>query len=206
MLIICLHHHLSSFSFVFIIIFIIIIFPGTTKGVTIGEATRYLRTNSEPKKFSKMMLHHKRNLAKRGYPKTRTTSQLRQIKFSTRAYTALKDTTLKSKHTDTPIEQQKPTFVTRYCPNARRAFKIVHRHWTSIHTDIPLLKRFLWATPRLAYKYHIPYTLLANLFKMTKQISGIHCSYWQQMCNPRCVCMCVCVCVSAPQGYKKQFM
>ena len=99
-----------------------------------------------------MMLHHKRNLAKRGYPKTRTTSQLRQIKFSTRAHTALKDTTLKSKHTDTPIEQQKPTFVTRYCPNARRAFKIVHRHWTSIHTDIPLLKRFLWATPTLAYK------------------------------------------------------
>ena len=56
--------------------------PGTTKGVTIGEAIRYLRTNSEPKKFSKMILHHKRNVAKRGYPKARTTSQLRQIKCS----------------------------------------------------------------------------------------------------------------------------
>ena len=126
--------------------------PGTTKGVTIGEAIRYLRTNSEPKKFSKMILHHKRNLAKRGYPRARTSSQLKQIKFSTRAHTALKDTTTKNKHTDTPIEQQKPTFVTRYCPNARRAFRIVHRHWTSVHTDVPLLKRFFRTTPRLAYK------------------------------------------------------
>ena len=127
--------------------------PGTTKGVTIGEAIRYLRTNSEQKQFAKMILHHKRNLSKRGYPKSRTTSQLRQVKFSMRTHTALRDTTQTTKeHTETPIEQQKPTFVTRYCPNARKAFKIVQRHWTAIDTDIPILKRFLKATPQMVYR------------------------------------------------------
>ena len=127
--------------------------PGTTKGVTIGEAIRYLRTNSQQKQFSKMMLQHKKNLAKRGYPKTRTTSQLKRVQFPTRAHTALRETQhMTHKTRDTPIEQQKPTFVTRYCPNAKKAFRIVHRHWTAIDTDVPLLRRFLRATPRLAYR------------------------------------------------------
>ena len=55
---------------------------------------------------------------------------------------------------ETPIEVKKPTFVTRYCPNAQKAFRILLKHWTSVHksTDIPLLKRFLRRTPRMAYK------------------------------------------------------
>ena len=36
--------------------------PGTTTGVTIGEAIRYLRTNSDPIQFAKMITHHKKNL------------------------------------------------------------------------------------------------------------------------------------------------
>ena len=58
----------------------------------------------------------------------------------------------KDKHT--PMEAKKPTFVTRYCPNAHKTFKILLKHWTSVHdsTDSPILKRFLRCTPRLAHK------------------------------------------------------
>ena len=44
--------------------------PGATKGVATGEAIRYLRTNTDKKNFHKMMLLHKRNLTKRGYPRS----------------------------------------------------------------------------------------------------------------------------------------
>ena len=40
----------------------------------------------------------------------------------------------------------------RYSPNSRKAFKIIYKHWTAIQTDIPILRRFLKCTPRLAYR------------------------------------------------------
>ena len=127
--------------------------PSTGKGVTIGEAIRYLRTNSEKVQYQKMILKHKRNLAKRGYPGSKTTEQLRKIKFSMRAERAIKKHKKDKQPTkDKQIEAQKPTFATRYCPNARRAFRIVYKHWTAANTNIPVLKRFLKVTPRLAYR------------------------------------------------------
>ena len=126
--------------------------PGTGKGVTIGEAIRFLRTNSKKDQFSKMILQHKRNLTKRGYNTANTNRLLKQIKFNQRRSRALKTNHKNTKHTATPIEKRKPTFVTRYCPNAKKAFRIVHKHWTSIDTDIPVLKKFLSCTPRMAYR------------------------------------------------------
>ena len=41
--------------------------PGTGKGVIIGEAVRYLHTNSDPKQFTNVIHKHKKNLAKRDY-------------------------------------------------------------------------------------------------------------------------------------------
>ena len=125
--------------------------PGTGKGITVGEAIRYLRTNSEAQQYAKMLLQHKRNLIRRGYPNSRTTALLKQIKFTMRATKALKKRN-NSKHQNKQVEQHKPTFVTKYCPNARKAFKIVCKHWAKISTEIPLLKRFLNNTPRLAYR------------------------------------------------------
>ena len=126
--------------------------PGTGKGIAIGEATRYLRTNSEQGQFQKMMLKHKRNLTKRGYPNSKTTERLKKIKFSSRANRTNKKHTVKQLTTDQQTGPQKPTFVTRYCPNARKAFRIVYKHWTRIDTNIPTLKKFLRVTPRLAYR------------------------------------------------------
>ena len=120
--------------------------PGTGKGITIGEAIRYLRTNSEAQQYAKMLLQRKRNLIRRGYPNSKTTALLRQIKFAMRATKALK-----KKRNNNEV-QAKPTLVTKYCPNANKAFKIVPKHWTNISTEIPILKRFLRNTPGLAYK------------------------------------------------------
>ena len=55
---------------------------------------------------------------------------------------------------ETPLETKKPTFVTRYCPNAQKAFRIVLKHWTSAYnsTDIPLLRQILSCSPRMAYR------------------------------------------------------
>ena len=129
---------------------------GTGKGITVGEAIRYLRTNSDPNNFSSMLMQHKRNLIKRGYSGGEINRHLRNIKFSMRASKALKskhetddtDTRKKNTHTTT-TKVGRPTFVTRFCPNA---FRIVHKHWSTVDTDIPVLKRFLKTTPRMAYK------------------------------------------------------
>jgi len=59
--------------------------PGATKGIAIGEAIRYLKTNTEKKNFYKMMLLHKRNLIKRGYPRNLINKTLRRIKFNMRS-------------------------------------------------------------------------------------------------------------------------
>ena len=127
--------------------------PGTCKGVTIGEVIRYLRTNSDPAQFSKAILKHKRNLVRKGYNPAKITSNLKKIQFSTRKTRALKTKEDKSNKSDTTAESNsKPTYVTRYCPNARKAFRIVYKHWANINTEIPTLKRFLKITPRLAYR------------------------------------------------------
>ena len=127
--------------------------PGICKSVTIGEAIRYVRTNSDPAQFSKAILKHKRNLVRRGYNPAKITSNLKKIKFSTRKTRALKTKEDKSKKSHTTVESNsKPTYVTRYCPNTRKAFRIVYKHWTNINTEIPALKRFLKITPRLAYR------------------------------------------------------
>jgi len=52
--------------------------PGATKGVALGEAIRYLRTNTEKKQFYKIMFLHKRNLLKRAYPRRLVNETMRK--------------------------------------------------------------------------------------------------------------------------------
>ena len=149
--------------------------PGAGKGIIIGEAIRFLRTNSEFKHFSDIMMKHKRNLAKRGYNKTEINRHLTKIKFSMRFTKALKkcktkDNSERDNNNDSSSSSSsssnnnnnndknkneitnKPVFVTRYCPTAKRTFRIVHKHWTTIDTRLPTLKKFLTNSPRLAYR------------------------------------------------------
>ena len=141
---------------------------GTGKGITVGEAIRFLRTNSELNNFSTMMMLHKRNLIKRGYTGSEVNRHLNSIKFHMRTSRGLKTKQHKTNHTtntnttdkQNPQTQRvrRPTFITRYCPNAKKAFRIIRKHWTSINTEIPILKRFLKTTPRMAYKSNANFT------------------------------------------------
>ena len=65
---------------------------------------------------------------------------------------ALKPNITQISTSEAPLETRKPTFVTRYDPTAKKAFKILRKHWSAINTGVPILKRFLKCTPRLAYR------------------------------------------------------
>jgi len=75
--------------------------PGATKGVALGEAIRYLRTNTEKNQFYKMMFLHKRNLLKRGYPRSLINDTMRKVKFS------MRENTIKPKTKKTDLRQRR---------------------------------------------------------------------------------------------------
>ena len=58
--------------------------PGTTKGIAICEATRFLRINSTKENFRKILFLLKKNFLRRGYPKSIIREMLRKVKFSMR--------------------------------------------------------------------------------------------------------------------------
>ena len=78
--------------------------------------------------------------------------QLRKMKFTMRAALIGKAKNKNNKPVTTKRKVPKPTFITQFCPNARKAFRIVKKHWSSIDTNIPTLRKFLRNTPRLPYK------------------------------------------------------
>ena len=50
------------------------------------------------------------------------------------------------------LKLPKPTYTARYCPNAGKAYRMVHKHWKTITTNSSVLKRLIADRPRLAYK------------------------------------------------------
>jgi len=116
--------------------------PGATRGVAFGEALRYLRTNSDKKQFYKMMLLHKRNLLKRGYPRSLINETMRKIKFSMREK-LIKPKDKDKEKVDDRQTTKRPTFVTRYCTRARKVFRIVQRYWSSLHSDHTDIKKYI---------------------------------------------------------------
>jgi len=123
--------------------------PGATKGVAFGEALRYLRTNTDKKQFYKMLFHHKRNLLKRGYPRSLINDTMKRVKFSMREELMKpKDKNTKLKETGDRRSSDRPTFVTRYCPRARKVFRIVKRYWSSLQSDHVDINKYI--------KKHIP--------------------------------------------------
>ena len=132
--------------------------PGTGKGIIIGEATRFLRTNSEKRNLSIMLLQHKRNLIRRGYSNAVISRQLKSIKFSMRKTSLIQKSKNESTNNNSnsiiapTLKIPKPTYTARYCPNAGKAYRIVHKHWKTITTNSSVLKRLIAKRPRLAYK------------------------------------------------------
>jgi len=130
--------------------------PGATKGVATGEAIRYLRTNTDKKNFHKMMLLHKRNLTKRGYPRSMINQTLRRIKFSMRPSVMDPNYKGKSKLKRSDDNTQPLNYKTRYGSQASKAFRLINKHWSSLQRasihNKKLIKFVRGFEPRLSYK------------------------------------------------------
>ena len=126
--------------------------PGATKGVALGEAIRYLRTNSDKRQFYKMLFLHKRNLLRRGYPRSLINKTMK-VKFSMREE-SLKPKIKKDYGTagDDKKTGDKPVFVTRYCCRARKVFRIVEKYWCRLRSDHAGISRYITNKPTLAYR------------------------------------------------------
>ena len=122
--------------------------PGATRGVALGEALRYLRTNSDKKQFYKMMFLHKRNLLKRGYPRSLINETIKRVKFSMRE----KLMQPKKNEQKEGKTSERPAFVTRYCHRARKVFRIVQRYWSSLHSDHENINKYIRNKPMLTYR------------------------------------------------------
>jgi len=125
--------------------------PGATRGVAFGEALRYLRTNSDKRQFYKMMFLHKRNLLKRGYPKSLINETIRKVKFSMREK-LMQPRISKQKVNEEGRTPERPTFVTRYCSRARKVFRIVQRYWSSLQSDHTDINKYIRNKPMLTYR------------------------------------------------------
>ena len=107
---------------------------GCRKGIVIGEANRYLRTNSDELEFVNSLGKHKSKLTTRGY-KPRTVSKLLQsISFEQRKQKLL----VNSKSNDEDVL----TFVTTYNDCTSQLRQTVYECWPLLHRDNILLQLF----------------------------------------------------------------
>jgi len=120
--------------------------------VALGEATRYLRTNTDKKQFYKMLFLHKRNLLKRGYPKSLSNETMKRVKFSMREEKMKPKKDKEGSEKENDKAPERPTSVARYCSRARKVFRIVQRNWSSLHSDHTEIKKYITNRPMLAYR------------------------------------------------------
>jgi len=88
--------------------------PGTFKGMIIGEAIRFRRTNSKATHFHKIILKHKHKLQKRGYPTNFINKHLKAITF----HNPKRNGSSKTNNTS----NNRPIFKTKYCNKAGKTF------------------------------------------------------------------------------------
>ena len=100
--------------------------PGTSKGVTIGEMKRHLRTNSRTESFHAFKRKHRQNLLKRGYSDHFIYQHTHNIRFKNRSL-ALKPKLRTNK--------RRLAFITRFTPSAAKAMKIIRRFWPSLRNS-----------------------------------------------------------------------
>jgi len=119
--------------------------PGATKGVAFGEAIRYLRTNSDKKQFYKMLFLHKRNVLKRGYPRSLINKAMKKFKFSMREELLMAKEQL-------VMTGRMVVFVTRYCSRARKVFWIVEKYWCRLDSYHAGINTYIRNRPTTAFR------------------------------------------------------
>ena len=120
---------------------------GTGKGIIIGEALRYLRTNSDQQHSDQMILKHKKILHNRGYNPEVSSRLIEPITFTERQTILSKQAKLGVEGVEQPI-----TFVTTFNDSVREVRRIVCDLWPTLRADATLaalsLSRPLFALRR----------------------------------------------------------
>ena len=107
---------------------------GCKKGIVIGEAKRYLRTNSNKQNFETSIHKHKAQLASRGYQRTSTNELLTNIHFSDR------DTNLKT--IKPKLNEDILTFVSTYNDCTPQLRSVLYDNWNILLRDNTLKEIF----------------------------------------------------------------
>ena len=102
---------------------------GTGKGIVIGEALRYLRTNSDEMNFHQSIAKHKQILKGRGYNPSVTNRLLEPITFDER------QTTLVPRPSGPKGANPPLTFVTTYNDAVPQVKRVIHDLWPNLHAD-----------------------------------------------------------------------
>ena len=110
---------------------------GTGKGIIIGEALRYLRTNSDQRHFDQMILKHKKILHNRGYNPEVSSRLIEPITFTERQTVLSKQARLGVEGVEQPI-----TFVTTFNDSVREVRRIVCDLWPTLRADATLAALF----------------------------------------------------------------
>ena len=114
---------------------------GVGKGLIIGEALRYLRTNSNVSIFQQQMSKHESTLTKRGYSANLSCHLLKSIRHEDRA----KSLVYRQKGTRIPLP-----FVTTFSDMAPSIRRIVFGKWEKLHSN-DLLKKIFPDLPIMAF-------------------------------------------------------
>ena len=113
--------------------------PETGKGIAIGEAKRYARTNTYISDFHKAIKQHILQMKVRGYNSKNIIDKILSVNHSDRS---------KPKRNNT---NNRPVFVTRYTASASKVIKTIRHHWHHIQQD-PTIGKFFKNYPIMAFK------------------------------------------------------
>ena len=113
--------------------------PGTGKGIAVGEAIRYARTNTFQSDFDNSITQHIRQMNVRGYTSEYITTAIQAVKHNYRHRTHL------------PKVNKRPVFVTRFSTSASKVIKTIRHNWHYIRED-PTVGKFFPHYPIMAFK------------------------------------------------------
>ena len=114
--------------------------PGTGKGIAIGEAKRYARTNTRLADFQNCISKHIQQMKTRWYNLHHTRKLITNIKHCDRS------------KTNPPRKNlNRPIFVTRYTASAKRIIKTIRKNYHNLQTD-PKVGRLFPNYPIMAFR------------------------------------------------------
>ena len=117
--------------------------PKTGKSIMLGEANRYLRTNSNEENFQESIHRLSNKLKQRGYNPSQISKYTSSIKFS--------DRTDKLRGPPKKTMDRPLVFATTYCDRIPEIRMTLQENWTEMH-QTPRLKEIFPKTPMIAFK------------------------------------------------------